>query len=324
MIREFAVAQPVSPEPHRGLHVVRRRLLVCGRVPVPGEGDERRLTLPEGGASVAARPDLSQPDAALDLERRVAGRWEHGHRPVVVVVVAPLPGGGPVLEERHAVGDDLDLASDAGRRAHEGPGGRGVRRGPPIAGTPLVDLDGSDDEEVVDDEPSGGGVPRRFEHHGAGQVPALVWDEGAGRPESKLARRPVEQRPEDAGRVRPGKAEPLDRAVRRHQTAVLAVGQEAVVGDRRKCAHWYRSPSDGTTIPQCIFARPNWVRHLTFGGQGRSVPIEGPVIPPHTPLRWPIGVGTLVPGSAIKFRNVRVPLTGLSSDFTPRSPLSPL
>ena len=44
----------------------------------------------------------------------------------------------------------------------------------------------------------------------------------------------VEQAAEDARRVEPGHAEPVDAAVRRDQRAGVAVGEEGVVGDRRE------------------------------------------------------------------------------------------
>jgi hypothetical protein len=45
---------------------------------------------------------------------------------------------------------------------------------------------------------------------------------------------PVEQAAEHARRVEGGDAEPVDRAVGRDQRARVAVGQEAVLGDRRE------------------------------------------------------------------------------------------
>jgi len=60
---------------------------------------------------------------------------------------------------------------------------------------------------------------------------------GTGGTEPELSRGSVQQRPEHARRVGAGRAQPLDRAVRRDQAALLAVGQEGIVRNGRKCAH---------------------------------------------------------------------------------------
>src|SRR5208283_4823599 len=60
---------------------------------------------------------------------------------------------------------------------------------------------------------------------------------GTGRAEPELPRGPVQQRPEHTRRVGARQAQPLDRAVRRDQAALLAVGQEGIVRNGRKSAH---------------------------------------------------------------------------------------
>ena len=60
-------------------------------------------------------------------------------------------------------------------------------------------------------------------------------------PKRKKPGRAVEQRAEHARRVGPREAQPLDRPVGRDQRADLAVGQERVVGDRRKSRHVHLS-----------------------------------------------------------------------------------
>ena len=56
----------------------------------------------------------------------------------------------------------------------------------------------------------------------------------AVRREPEVAGAAVEQAAEDARAVERGHAQPVDRPVRRHQRAGVAVGQEGVVGDRRE------------------------------------------------------------------------------------------
>ena len=53
----------------------------------------------------------------------------------------------------------------------------------------------------------------------------------------------VEERPEQAGRVEPGGAEPVDGPVGGHQRRRLEVTDEAVVGDERVVGHPVSVPS---------------------------------------------------------------------------------
>jgi hypothetical protein len=98
-------------------------------------------------------------------------------------------------------------------------------------------LDRADGQEVLHDHPPRGGLPGGFQHHRPRDVSALLWHLSAAGAEPERAGSPVEQRPEHAGGVGAGQAQPLDRPVRRDQAALLAIGQEPVCGNRRECAH---------------------------------------------------------------------------------------
>ena len=69
-----------------------------------------------------------------------------------------------------------------------------------------------------------------------GQVAARGRHLDVGGAEPEAAGVAVEDRAEHARRVEARQAEPLDVPVRRHERAGLAVGQEAVLGDRRERA----------------------------------------------------------------------------------------
>src|SRR5262249_40807977 len=53
-------------------------------------------------------------------------------------------------------------------------------------------------------------------------------------PEAKPSGLPVEKTAEHAWRVEAGHAQPVDRSIRGHERAGVAVGQERIVGDRRE------------------------------------------------------------------------------------------
>ena len=70
-----------------------------------------------------------------------------------------------------------------------------------------------------------------LQDHRAREVAAGRRDVEVIRAEAEVAGVAVEQGAEDAGRVEPGQAQPLDVAAGRDQGHRLAVGQEAVVAD---------------------------------------------------------------------------------------------
>ena len=67
-----------------------------------------------------------------------------------------------------------------------------------------------------------------------GYVAPLVGHVGVHGRESEIAGGAVKNGTEDTGGVRPGKAQPLDGAVRGHEAVVLAVREKPVVSDRRE------------------------------------------------------------------------------------------
>ena len=159
------------------------------------------------------------------------------YRAVPVAVVGPLTGRGAVVEQRDAGRVDLHPAGDALCRAEKDPGRRRVGRRPPVPRTPRPAGHLAHDQEIVHHEPTGGSVPGGLDHHGAGNVPTVMGNGRVGGSKPERTGAPIEQGPEDAGRVRSGQAQPLDRSVRGDEAIVLAVGKEGVLGDRGKITH---------------------------------------------------------------------------------------
>ena len=264
----MAVGEPVPPvrdgRGELGLRLVENG----GRVAAPRQGHEGRLPLLQRRAAVAAGTGGAQAQGGRHGDHRVAGRGADRHGLVAVPLVGPDAGLGPVLEDGHDVCYHLDVALDARRQPQEGARGGGVSRRPAVVGSSRSVRHRPHHEQVLHEQPAGGGVPGRLEHHGPGDVAPVVGYLGAGGPEAEIAGCPVEQGSEDAGGVRSGEAQPLDRAVRGHQAAVLAVRDEAVVSDRGKLSAWPEATSS-VTAPM-------------LGNAGRSSP-EPIVLQPMTP-----------------------------------------
>ncbi len=171
-----------------------------------------------------------QRDAAAQPDRHPRSARVGG----VSAQLRPLGGCAPVIEVRLAEQLHVDRALHAEHRSHEHVmsvlvGGRARMRGDLV----LVQS-GTDRQGIAHHRP-----PRRRVPGGVEDVAARLVDpvarhvdpEGA---EAERARYAVEQRPEDAGRVEPRHAEPVDRPVGRHQGAGVAVGDEGVVRNRRE------------------------------------------------------------------------------------------
>ena len=235
MVGEVAVGEPAAP-------------VVAGRV----EPRERLVDRSAGAIGSALQasatkqlsPSLEQVAGLdpLDLDPEVEVAWSARSAgwPSAVVVAewrssAELPLGrdAPVVEARVAAELDRDLALDAGRR--RGPA-RTRRRGRAAGGCagrrcarrqgPIVSASATTSQPVLVAQV----VSRMF-------VPGMVAArdrDGLARADAEPAGAAVEHRAEDARRVEARHAEPLDRAVGGDQGAGVAIGEEAVVGDRRE------------------------------------------------------------------------------------------
>ena len=177
---------------------------------------------------------------ALDAERQVRAQADPlsralgDRRPALAAVERPLGRRAAVVE--HRLADELDLhdPAEAAGGAHEQVLAVVVRRRAGVGRHRVLAAPRAHDERLAHLEPPGRHLPRRDEHVRAGLVDPLGRHVDAERREAEVARLAVEQRAEHAGRVERGHAQPLDRAVGRHERAGVAVGQERVVGDRRE------------------------------------------------------------------------------------------
>jgi hypothetical protein len=172
-------------------------------------------------------------------------------------VVEPR-GGGAVVEARHDVGLELDLALEALDDAHElslGSPGR-------LA---------ADGQEVEHAGPARRGPPGRAEHERALEVVALGLGAGVGRSQGEMAAAPVvEQAAEDAAGIQALQAAPVDRAVAVHERGGMPVGDQPVVVDTRGSltATWH-----GALGRRCRRVRPRApARGRTWRERGVAVP----------------------------------------------------
>ncbi len=197
----------------------------------PGERAEDLLALFE---------DVPSADpVALDADGHV-GLQPHGQLRAARVGAMPLLRDRPrgrdaaVVEDRFAGQLDLDLALQADRHAHEQMLGVFVGRGTGVGRDEIHPAAGPERERVAHGHPAGRRVPGRQQRVRARLIHARGGHVDAERGETEGARLAIEQRAEHAGRVEAGHAQPVDRAVGGDQRTGVAVGEEGVVGDRRK------------------------------------------------------------------------------------------
>ena len=149
--------------------------------------------------------------------------------------VLPAGADAVVVERRLAVHHQLDRAADAPHRAQQDVLGVPVHRGAAMGARPRVDVvPWAHHQRIAHDDPAGVGLPRGLEDQAARQVAPRRRHRDTVGAEPEMARAAVQDGAEHAGRVGPRDAQPLDRTGRRDQAGGLAVGQERVVGDRRK------------------------------------------------------------------------------------------
>jgi hypothetical protein len=234
VVGQARTPQPPAPEPRRGrqafvglVHGLRR-----GKVLGPRQRAVDLLALGE----LVPRPD----PIPLDAQRHVGPqphRQAGSTRIRGVAVIAhqvPLPRRAAVIEHRIADQLHLDRTVQAQHRADEQVvavlvGGRARVRGDLVLAATRTH-----GQRVADQDPAARRLPRRHQAVRARLIHPRGRHVDPERPEAKPARLTVEQVAEDARRVKPRHAQPIDRPVRRDQRPGVAVGQERVVGDRRK------------------------------------------------------------------------------------------
>ncbi len=150
----------------------------------------------------------------------------------VSVPQRPIGGDPAVVEIRLAEQLHVDRALNAEDDSHEQVMGVIVRGGPRVGSDLVLPQGRPDGQRVPDEGPAARSVPGGVEDVCAGLVDPVARDVDPEGGEAERPRFAVEQRPEDAGRVEPRHAEPVDRPVGRHQRAGVTVGEKGVVGDR--------------------------------------------------------------------------------------------
>ena len=214
MVGHPGPGEPVAPEvrgrgePGVGIVDVLGRRQLLG----PRERAEDLLSLLER----VPRPD----PVALDPERhvgaqadRLPGAGRVGGLPVVAGQ-GPFGRRAAVIEGRFADQLELDAALDAERRAHEQMLAVLVGRRPGVRRDPVLALARAHGERVADQHPTRRRVPGGRDDVRARLVDACRWHVDPEGPEAEGAVLAVEQGAEDARRVEPRHAEPVDRARR--------------------------------------------------------------------------------------------------------------
>ena len=190
---------------------------------------------------VAFLQPVARSDAvALDAEREVRLQPDREAGPARVCgmpVVAdhrPLRRNTPIVEVRLADQLQLEVALEAEGGAHQHMIAVVVDRRPGMRGDLVLAELGAHGQGVAHEDPSGRRLPRRRQDVRPRLVHARGGDVDPERRESERASLAIEQGAEHTGPVEARHAQPVDRAVRGHQCARVAVRQERVVGDRRE------------------------------------------------------------------------------------------
>ena len=155
--------------------------------------------------------------------------------PIATGRVLPVGADPVVVERRLAVHHQLDGAADASHGAQQGVFGLPVHRGAAMRPRPRLDVvPRAHHQRVADDHPAGVGLPRGLQDQAARQVTPGGGHRDAVGAHPEVPGAAIQDRAEHAGRIGSWHAQPFHRSTRGDQAGVLAVGEEGVVGDRRK------------------------------------------------------------------------------------------
>ena len=177
-----------------------------------------------------AGPNPVRLDAQAHVGREpepLPGPGRIGYMPSVADEL-PLGGSTAVVECRLADELDLDVAVEALDGAYKLVLGVVVRGRPRVWRDLVLMLERTHRQGVANDHPPVRRLPGRLEHIRARHVGDCRWVVDPERSEAEEAGLAVEQAAEDAGRVEAGNGEPVDRSVRGHERAGVAVGEERV------------------------------------------------------------------------------------------------
>ena len=239
VIGEVADVDPLPPALAGLPHLVGG--LVVGlrdRMLGPGQRDEDVVALLHSGACPRLVALQSQPQVSGQAQRRMRVGVAAGPGDRLAVGlgrVLPRGGDAVVVESRLAVHHQLDRAAHTSHRAQQDVLGVPVHRRTAMRARPRVDVvPRPHHQRVAHDHPAGVGLPGGLQDQAARQVATRRGHRNAIRAQPEVARAAVQDRAEHTGGVGAGDAQPFHRTGRRDQAGVLAVGQERVVGDRRK------------------------------------------------------------------------------------------
>ena len=206
----------------------------------PRQRDEDVVALLEPGTSPGLAPLQSDPQVGGQPQGRMGvtvGPGPGDGLPVGVRRVFPHGVDPSVVEGRFAIHEDFDGAAHAANRAQQDVLGVPIHRCAAVrTGAGVEVMPRTHHQGVAHDHPARRGLPRGFHDQAARKIPARRRHRHPVGPDPEMPGAAVEHRAEHARRIRPGHAHPLHRTGRGDQAGVFAVGEECVVGDRRKRA----------------------------------------------------------------------------------------
>ena len=172
-------------------------------------------------AKVGLKPDRELPGARVGGVAVVADQRPLRWRPSVVEV--------GLADQLH-----LEVSIQAEHRPHQHVVAVVVHRWPRVRSDLVLAVLRAHGEGIAYQGPSGWCLPGGGEDIRPRLVEPCRWHVDSERAEPERAGLAIQQGAEHAGRVEARHAQPVDRAVRGHEGAGVAVGEEGVVGDRRE------------------------------------------------------------------------------------------
>src|SRR5271166_2291478 len=174
MVGHLGYAQPVPPRLAGRNHSAGR--LFGGRdwLVTPRKRYKGALAFLEVRAPDTARADRPESKATGERQGEITTARAHLHVLVAVALILEGARDRPVLETGDTIDGYVNAPIDADGRPQECAGRDGVAGRTFVGGPPPTFSVWSHDQDVVDNEPAGRGVPGCFEHHGAWDIAAVL------------------------------------------------------------------------------------------------------------------------------------------------------
>jgi hypothetical protein len=239
MVGEVADVDPLAPALAGRPHLVGSLGVGLRRgIRREAQRHEDVVTLLQPGPGPRLPPVQTDPQVRRQPKRRMRIRVLLGPRHRLAIAggrVLPTGGIAVVVERGLTVHHQFDGPADAAHRPQQRVLGVPVHRGPAMGVRPGLDVvPRTHHKGVPHDHPAGVGLPGGLQDHRARQVPPRRGHRDTVGTDPKVPSAAIEDRTEQARRIRTRCAQPLNRPSRRDQAGVLAIRKKRVVRDRRK------------------------------------------------------------------------------------------